>query len=68
MEKKINKSDIEIIEEQDKLGRDETFEARIRGSLSPYDTLIPCTKPINWCCTILIRKLYFFPHKYCFIS
>ncbi len=28
------------LEEQDKLGVSETFEARIRGALSPYDTLI----------------------------
>ena len=26
--------------DQDKLGKNETFEARIRGALSPYSTLI----------------------------
>lgn len=30
----------QLLVEQDKLGRDETFEARIRGALSPYATLI----------------------------
>lgn len=30
----------QLLVEQDKLGRDETFEARIRGTLSPYATLI----------------------------